>query len=429
MSFPTAGERLFVSNPEKSLKRFTRLLTLPLTRVSSPPVRVEAKAGKGFHILLHSSGGGLLHVALTGARDTPVAFVRTRTTSMRYMGDRSPTGEEEVWLETLTASLQEVEQQPGWSVFLAWAMREPATALPPGVPSAERFSSGEAALIRINTRCNAHCDFCSARGLLPDLVEDPEQIRECVKALARARQNMVSFTGGEPTLRKDLPSLLSFAREHGIANIDVQTNGLLLARPEMVKRLSAAGMSSIFLSLHSASEEVHDAMLKVPGAFRKALRTVAHCLEAGVEVRYNYVVNNMNLDGVADFVEFIARRFGRPGTHICLSFIALQGWALDHPELIPRLDAAAPRMAAGLDAGSRLGLDVRIPGLCGIPMCMLPGREKQFDEFHDTNPPPQSALRSFPPACGRCPFRLRCSGFWTAYIDRFGDGEFGYRGP
>lgn len=415
--------------PAESMKLFTRLLTLPLARLNSPPVRIEANAGKGFHILLYSSGGGFLHVALTNALETTEAYVHTQTTSIRYMGDRSPTEEEKVWLESLKASLQSVERRPGWSAFLAWAMRKPAIALPLGAPSAERFSSGEATLIRITTRCNAHCNFCSAKGLLPDLVEDPEQILERVKDSARTRQNMLSFTGGEPTLRKDLPSLLSFAREQGIANIDVQTNGLLLARPDVVKRLVAAGMSSIFLSLHSSSERVHDAMLNVPGALRKAIKAVEHCLDSGVEVRYNYVVTTMNIDGIADFVEFISRRFGHPGTHICLSFVALQGWALDHPELIPRLDLAAPFMAAGLEAGSRLGLDVRIPGLCGIPMCMLPGKEKQCDEYHDTSPPPKSAFRSYPPACASCPFRPQCSGFWTAYIDRFGDGEFGYKGP
>lgn len=413
---------------DKSLKSYTRLLTLPLAQAANPPVRVEAKVGKGFHLLLHSRGGGLLHIALTDASGTPEAFVLTQTTAMRYMGDRSPTGEENNWLELLKNGLEQVERRDGWSEFLDWAMRQPATALPSGQAPADRISSGEA-LIRINTRCNAQCEFCSARGLLPDLVEDADQIRERVQAAARARQTMVSFTGGEPTLRPDLPELLSFARDQGIPEIDVQTNGIMLARPEIVERLAAAGMSSIFLSLHSADPAVHEAMLKVKGAFDKILRAVENCLEAGVEVRYNYVVTTLNLDGVADFMEFVARRFGRPGASVCLSFVALQGWALDHPELIPTLEEAAPMMAAGLEAGGRLGLEIRIPGLCGIPMCILPGREKQFDEYHDTESPPQVAARSYPSACGRCPWRLRCSGFWTAYIDRFGDEEFGYKGP
>lgn len=418
-----------MAQQDKSLKRFTRILTLPLAQAANPPVRVEAKAGKGFHLLLHSGGGSLLHVALTDASGTPEAFMLTETTAMRYMGDRSPTDGEKTWLELLRTGLEQAERQAGWGEFLEWAMRQPAAALPSGEAPAERITSGSAALIRINTRCNAKCEFCSARGLLPDLVEDAGLIRERVQAAARARQTMVSFTGGEPTLRRDLPDLLSFARDQGIPEIDVQTNGILLARPEMVKRLVDAGMSSIFLSLHSSTPEVHDAMLKVKGAFDKILRAVENCLEAGVEVRYNYVVTTLNLNGVADFMEFVARRFGRPGASVCLSFVALQGWALDHPELIPALKEAAPMMAAGLEAGGRLGLEVRIPGLCGIPMCILPGREKQFDEYHDTESPPRVAARSYPSACGRCPWRLRCSGFWTAYIDRFGDEEFGYRGP
>ncbi|MFC1654718.1 hypothetical protein ACFL2F_02830, partial [Myxococcota bacterium] len=179
----------------------------------------------------------------------------------------------------------------------------------------------------------------------------------------------------------------------------------------------------------SAEEKIHDAMLKVEGAFQKVLKAVDLCLDAGVEVRYNCVLTTVNLDGVVDLVEFVARRFDQENAHVCLSFISVQGWALDHPELIPRLSAAAPRMAAALDASRRLGLHARVPGLCGVPLCVLPGYEEQFDEFHDTSQPPELSARSYVPACGRCPYRLRCSGYWAAYLERFGDEELGYRGP
>ena len=112
---------------------------------------------------------------------------------------------------------------------------------------------------------------------------------------------------------------------------------------------------------------------------------------------------------------------------INLSFVALQGWALDHPELIPCLSDAAPHMARALDLGADLDLDVRVPGLCGVPLCVLPGYEESFDEFHDTHPP-LLPTRSFVPACRECPYRRRCSGFWSAYFERFGDAEIGFSG-
>jgi MoaA/NifB/PqqE/SkfB family radical SAM enzyme len=342
------------------------------------------------------------------------------------LGDRSPTQEERIWLEGIAAGLEQVEKRVDWGEFLKEVALLPAVALPYGSKPEGRVTSGNFALIRVTTRCNAECEFCNARGVMPDLVEDPQQIQSSIRAAARDGYQTVSFTGGEPTLLKNLPELIRLANVEDL-DVDLQTNGILLARPKLIEPLVAAGLKSIFLSFHSADSTIHDDMLKVKGAFSKAVRCIELCLEAGIEVRYNCVITTLNLEGVVDLVKYVYSRFRRKGAHVCLSFVSMQGWALDHPELIPRLSQAAPKMAAALDAGLELGLDVRIPGLCGVPICVLPGYEERFDEYNDPNPPPKLPTRAFVPACEECPYRSRCSGFWKEYIDRFGDRELGMR--
>ncbi len=408
-----------------SIKHWTRLLTLPLAGAVEPPVAIEAREGKGLHLLLRSRQGRLLVVSFVQDDGRRNVCFRNAGTAMSYLGEIEPGECANGWLEVLKKSAEKVSQREGWQEFLQRVMTLPAASLPGG-EIAGASSSGDAGLIRICTRCNAGCDFCSARGVLPDLVEDREAIQNRVANALEDGRSMISFTGGEPTLRKDLPELLAMAKQLGAREIDLQTNGILLARSKIFEPLRDAGLSSIFLSLHSADRKVHDAMLGVAGAFDKALAAAELCMGNGVKVRLNCVLTTSNIEGLADLVRLAADRLGRD-THLCLSFVALQGWALDHPELIPRLSQAAPQMARALDLGDSLGLDLRIPGLCGIPICMLPGYEEHFDEFHVADPPRQPD-RSFVPACADCPYRQRCSGFWNAYFDLYGNEELGYRG-
>ncbi|HUU00744.1 MAG TPA: radical SAM protein [Myxococcota bacterium] len=407
-----------------STRYWTRLLTLPLAGAGEPPVAIDAREGKGLHLLMRARAGRLLVVSFMADDGRRNVCFRSAGTAMSYLGELDPGECANDWLEVLKKSVEKVSQHQGWLEFLRRVMALPAASLPGG--SIGESISGDPGLVRICTRCNASCDFCSARGVLPDLVEDREAIQRRVANALKAGRSMISFTGGEPTLRKDLPEILAMAGRLGAREIDLQTNGILLARSKIFEPLCDAGLSSIFLSLHSADRRVHDSMLGVAGAFDKALAAAELCLENGVLVRLNCVLTASNLEGLADLVQLAADRLGR-GTHLCLSFVALQGWALDHPELVPRLSQAAPQMARALDLGDSLDLDLRIPGLCGIPICMLPGYEEHFDEFHAADPPRQPD-RSFAPACADCPYRQRCSGFWNAYFDLYGNEEPGYRG-
>jgi sulfatase maturation enzyme AslB (radical SAM superfamily) len=402
------------------LKTFSRMLTAGLARTSCPPVKVETHAGKGLQILLHHRRGRFLHLVFNPVGDEP-AYFKGRLTSLRYLGGPTLSDWQQDWLEVVRDSLAVVEARSGWSDALAWAAALPAVALP-----ASEFSSdaGNAELIRVNTRCNARCEFCSARGVLGDLIREPGRVPARIREMKAAGLDRVSFTGGEPTLLAELPELVAEAARSGFAQVDLQTNGLLLARKERVDQLVRAGLTSLFLSLHSAEPEIHDVLLRVPGAWDKAMACVAHCLEAGLVVRYNCVLTTRNLDGPARLVELIHERFGQAGFHFCLSFVALQGWALDHPELVPRLGQAAPAMRAAIESADRLGVELRIPGLCGVPICVLPDLAEHFDEFHASDPP-RLASRSYVEACQACPHRPRCSGFWTAYIQRHGSGELG----
>lgn len=97
--------------------------------------------------------------------------------------------------------------------------------------------------IDVTNRCNLSCPTCFAdAGQIP---EDPtiDQIRSMMKILRDQRPvpcPAVQLSGGEPTIRDDLPEIVSLAKEMGFAQIQIATNGVMLAAsPDLCKKLGA----------------------------------------------------------------------------------------------------------------------------------------------------------------------------------------------
>ena len=92
---------------------------------------------------------------------------------------------------------------------------------------------------------------------------------------------------------------------------------------------------------------------------------------------------------------------------------------------MPRLSDVRPHLRAALDICAERDLQITVPGLCGLPMCILPGYEHRFEEFHQGFAVlPEN--RRYAAVCQRCHQRGRCSGFWTVYFEWFGEDELGY---
>ena len=87
------------------------------------------------------------------------------------------------------------------------------------------------ALLEVTNRCNLHCRYCFADGGSRNDEPDPDVLKDAICEIVRqCGQPLLQFSGGEPTLRDDLPELIRFAREAGCSYTQVNTNGIRLAR-------------------------------------------------------------------------------------------------------------------------------------------------------------------------------------------------------
>lgn len=411
-----------MSSPDPDLAGWVRRLTVGLAKLPDPPTEVHARQAGGLVLLLRDVDGSVVQLWLMPRGDGSPAYFEGRRSLLRYLGQISLTARQERWVKEVCQGLLRVERQQGWEQFLIRSAQEGA-APSVGAASNRRVTSGDAALLRVTTRCQARCDFCSSLGVLHDLVGDLADVRTRVASAVREGRRTVSFTGGEPTLRRDLPELVAAAKDEGISGVELQTNGILLARRARVKRLAEAGLSCVFLSLHSGDAATHDELLHVSGAHEKAVEGASHALEAGLQVVVNHVITRHNLAGLPLFPGRIAGVLGPVA--IRLSVMAPEGGGARVLDWMPRLSEAAPFMSRAIDAGVALGMDMKIPGLCGVPPCIIPGYEAHFEELQDVASPPRLITRRQVEACQACPHQARCSGYWTAYLERHGDGEVG----
>lgn len=105
------------------------------------------------------------------------------------------------------------------------------------------------AVLEITRRCDLHCPVCFASA--GEGGDDPplaELSRRLIDLRRTAGQCNLQLSGGEPSLREDLPAVIAAAREAGFSFVQLNTNGLRLGRePGYARRLAGAGLASIFL--------------------------------------------------------------------------------------------------------------------------------------------------------------------------------------
>ena len=153
----------------------------------------------------------------------------------------------------------------------------------------------------VTMRCNAKCGFC-------DYWKTPAEARhsemsDFAEIARRFSPMLVTFTGGEPTLRKDLEEIVASVRK-AVRSTYVQmiTHGAMLSL-DRAKSLWDAGVDQFNISLDYLDER-HDVARGIPGLSAKILALVPEMKAAGIgSVRFNTVIKNDNLDQIMPIVE------------------------------------------------------------------------------------------------------------------------------
>jgi len=156
----------------------------------------------------------------------------------------------------------------------------------------------------VTLRCNARCGFCDYWKTDPS--EKARELSSFADAARHFNPMLVTWTGGEPTLRKDLEDLVAAVdRAVRLKYTTLITHGAMLT-PERAASLWDAGVHQFNISLDYLDGR-HDTARGIPGLTAKILRTVPALRERGIDnVRFNTVIKDDNLDQIMPIVETAA---------------------------------------------------------------------------------------------------------------------------
>ena len=115
----------------------------------------------------------------------------------------------------------------------------------------------------------------------------------------------IVFTGGEPTLRLDLPELIAHAEANGQIT-GLNTNGRRLNDPAYVSELVSAGLDHIQITVESHDPQIHDAMVMTRGAWVQTIAGVRNALDTPLYVMTNTTMLRHNSPHLAETLDFLA---------------------------------------------------------------------------------------------------------------------------
>ena len=166
--------------------------------------------------------------------------------------------------------------------------------------------------IELNGGCNMKCPFClhGYGEKRPNTLMPMEQYRALIdEAVALGVRGLKLNYINEPMLRKDLEQCIAYAKDAGMLNVYMVTNGTLLNAKRRTSMLDS-GITKVFISLDAATSRTYNRQ-RLSGKFDLVVRNILAVVEErdrrGLKyplVRVSFLRNALNIHEEEAFREF-----------------------------------------------------------------------------------------------------------------------------
>jgi len=177
-------------------------------------------------------------------------------------------------------------------------------------------SSTLLAIIDVTNRCNLRCPICFAHAADSTDIYEPSR-EQVISMLHNLRNNRpwptpaLQFSGGEPTLREDLPEFIQMAKKLGFIHVEVNTNGIKLSQSiKYCKTLKEAGVDTIYLQFDGLTPDVYK-LTRGRDLVDTKMKAIQNCRSAGMRsiVLVVTLIKGVNESQLGDIIRFAANNF------------------------------------------------------------------------------------------------------------------------
>ncbi|MEM3565271.1 MAG: radical SAM protein [Candidatus Bathyarchaeia archaeon] len=168
------------------------------------------------------------------------------------------------------------------------------------------------AILEVTDACNLLCPVCLADSKsIPKWNPTIEDFEMMLKELLRCegKPTAIQLSGGEPTIRKDLLDIVGLCKDLGFKLIEIDTNGIELAKnPSLAKDLADIEISGIYLQFDGLFREVYQ-IIRGRDLTKIKEKAIKNCLNAGLSVTLAVtVIKGVNEHHLWDIIKYAVSR-------------------------------------------------------------------------------------------------------------------------
>ncbi|NLO49322.1 MAG: radical SAM protein [Clostridiales bacterium] len=265
--------------------------------------------------------------------------------------------------------------------FLSWGKYSPPKDdFPPLCPDACGLCSRHlqntcCVLVEVTKRCNLRCNFCFAESDEDNVhtaEKTPEALFKVFRELVCAGRSFIQLSGGEPTVRDDLPGIIAAAKKAGAESIQLNTNGIRLCDRGFTKELSDAGLSFVFMQFDGLDDNIYQKLRNRP-LLKEKLQAIKVCDELGIGVTLvPTIVPGINDHQIGSMIKF-ALEHSPAVRGIHFQPVSYFGRYPDAPENTDRITLPEIVTAIEEQTGGLVRMKDIAPSACDHPRCGFHG--------------------------------------------------------
>ncbi len=245
--------------------------------------------------------------------------------------------------------------------------------------------------------------------------------KEIKKTIDGIKPNdILSFTGGEPTIRKEFFKFLRYAAgRDSEMNIAIVSNGRMFCYDEFVDKMLKTGLKNLkfCIALYGHNERLHDAITRTPGSFEQTIKGIRNLLKRSLPVELRVIISKMNYKYLKDIANFVMKNLNGVHRVVFINMKYTGNAYINRKAIFVRYKDVVPYTEKAADILLESNIEVK---LFHFPLCTI--KKKYWDLAKGVTK--QKSELMFVSECKECKKREECPMIWKSYWVLAGDKEF-----